>query len=206
MELVQKYLKITGRFRKAWEIHFPQLFSQACENFARGCEIYFLQLWFHKACENFARSCEIHSQFCKACEIPSSQLRKACNPLGQFAGLRIFRKGVAKLLNVRFLLWLSSLHAWLIWQRLRSSPKLLLSLAYSLKIGNRRVICAYEHCYSMRSSDDSSTLCWNNWSWDCIDVDYWPHSSLVRMDLLHMGLQLDTPSLDDYLHNFHKLN
>ena len=30
----------------------------------------------------------------------------------------------AKLLDVRFLLWFSSLHTWLIWQRLRSSPKL----------------------------------------------------------------------------------
>ena len=30
----------------------------------------------------------------------------------------------AKLLDVRFLLWFSSLHTWLIWKRLRSSPKL----------------------------------------------------------------------------------
>ena len=30
----------------------------------------------------------------------------------------------AKLLGVRFLLWFSSLHTWLAWQRLQSSPKL----------------------------------------------------------------------------------
>ena len=169
MESVQKYLKITQEdFRKAYEIShrvqnsFSSVFGfTRLEKFCTGCEIHFSQ--------SCSLSCSLYSSwaFCKGAKISHSHV---------------------KLLDVRFLLWFSSLHTWLIWQRLRSSPKLLLSLAYSLKIGNRRVICAYEHCYSMRSSDDSSTLGWNSWSWNCIDVDYWPHSSLVWMSLLHMGL------------------
>ena len=128
MDSVQKYLKIIGRFHNA------------CWNFARGCEIDFLQLWFpkgceidflqllfHKAYENFTRLWNSFSvlQALRKFILHSLALCPvACTPLGQFASLLIFRKGVAKLLDVRFPLWFSSLYTWLIWKRLRRSPKL----------------------------------------------------------------------------------
>ena len=95
MESVKKYLKITGRFRKAAKISqgVMKLIS-----FARLAK-------FLLACENFARGCEIH-QFRKACEIPFwlakisqgvvkfilSFARLAKFLLGQFTSLQIFRK------------------------------------------------------------------------------------------------------------------
>ena len=87
-----------------------------------------------------------HEDFCKACEIShkvwnSFSLALVLQGLWNFASLlkSIFHRltlcpttcipfGIwhshAKLLDVRFLLWFSSLHTWLIWKRLRSSSKL----------------------------------------------------------------------------------
>ena len=48
--------------------------------------------------------------------------------------LRKFRKCLAKFFSVRFLLWFSSLHTWLIWQRLWSSPKLGFFMSFSFNL------------------------------------------------------------------------
>ena len=89
-------------------------FARGCEKFARGCEIHFPQ--FRKACK-ISQGCKIHSsQHCSlSCSLYSSWA--FCK------GAKISHSHV-KLLDVRFLLWFSSLHTWLIWKRLRSSPKL----------------------------------------------------------------------------------
>ena len=42
---------------------------------------------FVLACENFTRGCKIHSSLLALCLV-------ACTPLGQFASLGIFRKGL----------------------------------------------------------------------------------------------------------------
>ena len=82
MESVKKYLKITGRFRKL------DMGLQKFHNGEKRLRHFLL------ACENFARGCEIHSQFCKACEISSWAIHKLAN----------ISQGVAKFMNVRFLL------------------------------------------------------------------------------------------------------
>ena len=48
----------------------------------------------------------------------------ACTPFGHFACFAKISHSHAKLLDVRFLLWFSFLHTWLIWKRLWGSPKL----------------------------------------------------------------------------------
>ena len=73
---------------------------------------------------NFARLAKFHIE----CEIyfPSLALYPvAYTPFG-------ISHSHAKLLAVRFLLWFSSLHTWLIWKRLRSSPKLGFFMCLSL--------------------------------------------------------------------------
>ena len=75
------------------------------------------------ACKNITRqkgTCEIPSALFALC--PAT-----CTLLGHFANLQKFHKverWVVKFLDVRFLLWFSSLLTWLIWKRLRNSPRL----------------------------------------------------------------------------------
>ena len=65
--------------------------------------------------------------FCKACEI-SHRVRNSfftvLLSVLQLVLLLGISHAMRKLLDVRFLLWFSSLHTWLIWKRLRSSPNL----------------------------------------------------------------------------------
>ena len=66
--------------------------------------------------EDFRKPCEIH--FSQSCSLSYS--------LYSFWHFTCYAKishSHVKLLDVRFLLWFSSLHTWLIWQRLWSSPK-----------------------------------------------------------------------------------
>ena len=60
------------------------------------------------------------AKFCTGCEIPFVQ---SCSLSCSRCSSGYFTC-YAKLLNITFLLWFSSSHTWLIWQRLRSSPKL----------------------------------------------------------------------------------
>ena len=96
---MQKYLKITQEdFRKACEIshRVRNSFSSVPFGFARLAK-------FRTRCEmKFSQSCSL------SCNLYSFW-HFACD---------------AKLLDVRFLLWFSYLHTWLIWKRLRSSLKL----------------------------------------------------------------------------------
>ena len=95
---MQKYLKITQEdFRKACEIsHRVRNSFSSVFGFAR--------------LKNFHTGCEIH--FSQSCSLSCS--------LYSFWHFACY----AKLMNVIFLPWFSSLDTWLIWQRLRSSPKL----------------------------------------------------------------------------------
>ena len=81
-------------------------------------------LWLAK----FRTGCEIHfPRFRKACDI-SYRVRNSFFTVLLSVLQLVLLLGIshshAKLLDVRFLLWFSSLHAWLIWKRLWSSPKL----------------------------------------------------------------------------------
>ena len=110
---MQKYLKITQEdFRKACEISqrvwnsFSSI-SQGLQNFAQGAKFILHNL-----------------ALCYA----------ACTPFGIFTYYAKILHSHAKLLDVRFLLWFSSLHTWLIWQRLRSSPKLGFFMCFSFNL------------------------------------------------------------------------
>ena len=102
---MQKYLKITREdFCKACEIShrvrnsFSSVFGFArLVRFRTGCEIHFSQ--------SCSLSCSLYSFWHFTCYAKISHSH-------------------VKLLDVRFLLWFSSLHTWLIWQRLWSSSKL----------------------------------------------------------------------------------
>ena len=95
---MQKYLKITQEdFRKACEI------SQRVRNS-------FSSALVSQGLRNFAQGAKFIFHSLALCPT-------ACTLFG-------ISHSHAKLLDVRFLLWFSSLHTWLIWQMLRSSPKL----------------------------------------------------------------------------------
>ena len=95
---MQKYLKITH------------------EDFRKACEISHRVRNSFSSVFGFIRL----AKFCTRWEIHFSQSCSLSCSLYSFWHLACY----AKLLDVRFLLWFSSLHTWLIWQRLRSSPKL----------------------------------------------------------------------------------
>ena len=105
---MQKYLKITQEdFHKACEIlHMVQNSFSSVFGFAKLAK--------------FRTGWEIH--FSRSCSLSCS--------LYSFWHFACY----AKLLDVRFLLWFSSLHTWLIWQRLQGSPKLgfFMCLSFSL--------------------------------------------------------------------------
>ena len=70
---------------------------------------------------------DFHNWFRKACEILHrvwNQFFTVLLSVLQLVLLLGISHSHATLLDVRFLLWFSSLHTWLIWQRLRSYPKL----------------------------------------------------------------------------------
>ena len=76
-----------------------------------------MQKYLKITLEDFRKACEIHlSQACSlSCSLSS---------FGHFACFAKISHSHAKLLDVRFLLWFSYLHTWLIWKRLRNSLKL----------------------------------------------------------------------------------
>ena len=96
-------------FVRGCKIYFPQ--------FRKACEIHFPQLWFRKACKISHRVAKFIFHGLALCPI-------ACTPFGHFACYAKISHSHVKLLDVRSLLWFSSLHTWLIWQRLWGSPKL----------------------------------------------------------------------------------
>ena len=85
-------------------------------NFAQGAKFIFLSFGFTRL-----------AKICIGCEIHLSQpcsLSCSLSPFGHFTCFAKISHSHAKLLDVRFLLWFSSFHTWLIWQRLQGSPKL----------------------------------------------------------------------------------
>ena len=72
---------------------------------------------------NFARLTKFHKGLRNSSSQPCSL---SCSLYSFWAFLKLVKisQSIVKLLDVRFLLWFSSLHTWLIWKRLRSSPKL----------------------------------------------------------------------------------
>ena len=76
-----------------------------------------MQKYLKITLEDFRKACEIHLS--QACSLSCS-----FSSFGHFACFAKISHSHAKLLDVRFLLWFSVLHTWLIWKRLRSSPNL----------------------------------------------------------------------------------
>ena len=105
---MQKYLKITQ------------------EDFHKACEISHMVQNSFSSVFGFAKL----AKFCTRWEIHFSQSCSLSCSLYSFWHLACY----AKLLDVRFLLWFSSLHTWLIWQRLRSSPKTWILYVFELQL------------------------------------------------------------------------
>ena len=78
--------------------------------FRTWCKIHFPQSLVSQSLRNFAQGGKFIFHSLALC--PAT-----CTPFG-------ISHSHAKLLDVRFLIWFSSLHTWLIWQKLRSFPKL----------------------------------------------------------------------------------
>ena len=103
--------------------------------FRTGCEIDFPQLWF---CKGLRNSFSSISQGLQNFTSSAKFIFQVLLSVLQLIFLLVFRNlakisnSHAKLLDVRFLLWFSSLHTWLIWKRLRSSPKLGFFMCLSL--------------------------------------------------------------------------
>ena len=108
-------------------ISFARLakFLLACENFAKGCEIDFPQLWFRKACEipsslwefrkglrnSFSVSQGLRNFILSFARLGNSFFPALLSVL-QLVFLLGSSQGVAKLLNVRFLLWFTLRREW----------------------------------------------------------------------------------------------
>ena len=103
--------KISHRVAKL--ILFSYGFARLAKK-SQGCEISFLQ--FPRLVKT-SQGCEIHSS--QPCSLSYNLYSSWA-----FRKLAKILHSHAKLLDVRFLLWFSSLHTWFIWQRLRNSPKL----------------------------------------------------------------------------------
>ena len=104
-----QYLKITqGGFRRVVKLFFFNCGFTSLRNFHKPFAIHFHQ--FRKVKR------DLRNSFSFVCSL-------SCNMHFSWP-FRKAERWVAKFLDVRFLLWFSFLLTWLIWKRLRSSPRL----------------------------------------------------------------------------------